>query len=697
MLLAFAHKKFTGSKLSKWVSIACLTALLLDLAPERAKNGPPFHTFKQSRVAFISCSFQTRSLNETFTNYCTDPTTLGTMAHCYSLAYPSYIPLFLQLCSDDYGINITQNQFDAAHDHYLDSDSPRLDDGNVWLYKDSFDQFLGNYNRSITYGLYMVLFWVVVLGFVALVNWVSYIGRLQHNSRGVNFLRRFLTLPAAFGRYKTNHYPLWRYFDFLSPTRFEVAVLGVFFAALVFFCTHNIHAVENDPIFLLPKRALFRYYAVRTSCISSALMPFLILFGGRNNFLQWVTMWDYSTFIMFHRWISRAIMVMICVHVFFYSFLITNKYQTYLYAGEAAFMGGIVIMVQGMLFLRRSNYELFLLLHIALALVFIIGAYVHVESIYCEWFYYTSGAIWLFDRLVRIARLITFGVQTSTVQLFPGDLTLKVSVPKPKGWDSAVAGGHSFIHFLHWDCFWQSHPFTYTVVNDEIHLFIKVKEGVTYKMYKHLLGSPDKKLRVKVAVEGSYGEKTLASLYAHSVFVAGGNGIPGIYAEAIELLENNENQMITLIWVVRDRSSLEWFKDELELLNGTKITTIVYVTSEKPGTIVSNGPITSDKIERVPESATNVSSLDETTRIANLSTSYGTFSSDTISTPIEYRQGRPKMDALVQEMIEILTGGTCFVTCGNPIMVDELRHEVVQQVGISKHRVQYYEQLQVWA
>ena len=105
---------------------------------------------------------------------------------------------------------------------------------------------------------------------------------------------------------------------------------------------------------------------------------------------------------------------------------------------------GIAILVQGMLFLRRRNYEVFLILHIVLAAVFIFGAWIHVNNLYCVWFYYTSAAIWGFDRIIRIIRLYAFGFPQADVYLLPDD-TLKVVTPKPEEGKLFQVDMYSFI------------------------------------------------------------------------------------------------------------------------------------------------------------------------------------------------------------------------------------------------------------
>ena len=88
-----------------------------------------------------------------------------------------------------------------------------------------------------------------------------------------------------------------------------------------------------------------------------------------------------------------------------------------------------------------------------------------------------------------------------------------------------------FYSFLDTKYFWQSHPFTF--IEEElgsIIFFCKVKDGITRSLYNRLLSSPGKSTKVRVTVEGPYGEPTPARYADSAVFLAGGNGIPGIYS-----------------------------------------------------------------------------------------------------------------------------------------------------------------------
>lgn len=686
------HKLSSFPHLVNVGRVSCLIALLIYLTPESALQGAPFHTFESSARAYLSCNYQVALLTGKENDYASDRSALSMIAHCYYVAYPQEIDNFIQ------ENNLTRENFDNAHNAYLHGKDEVLhfNDSYVEIYSASFEKYLSNYNKSITFGAYALTFWAAIFtGAMLLMLFGKYpwVQKLRQTSK------------ATYRSFKTQEWSPNRFVSMLVPTRSQVVLLVTFSAIVMGLCTYDMTPLKDDPLFGTPTRAALRYYAVRSSCIASWLMPLLILLGGRNNFLQWLTSWDYSTFIMLHRWISRIVMVLVVVHVTSYGLIMGSWEQwkeAYIYAGIAAFVSGVVIMIQGLLSLRRKNYELFLILHIGLALVFVLGAWYHVFDLYCQWFYYVSFAIWAFDRAVRIGRLTSFGVQTSKIEVFegPDDNTLKVSCSIPENWP-VIPGGHAFVHFLWMDTFWQSHPFTYTVLNGELRMYIKVKRGVTYSVYKRLQESQN----VKILVEGTYGEKTRAEEYNHAVFIAGGNGIPGIYSEAIALEEqrkgssiielvnwqttleiknslvnlyltfkdhtddlqspmylhgstddmesqllNKRLDLISLIWVIPDISQLDWFSDELDSLNGTTIKTTIYITRSTVHPKRSYPNIT-------------------------------------------FISGRPEMKKIVEESAEQSTGRTCFIGCGNPVMIDLIREAVSESVG----EVEYFEQLQVWA
>lgn len=114
--------------------------------------------------------------------------------------------------------------------------------------------------------------------------------------------------------------------------------------------------------------------------------------------------------------------------------------------------------------IRRRVYELFLVSHIFLSILTLLGSWYHIyfkyqdQSGYETWLY-MAFAIWGFDRLVRLLRMLRYGVHTAEITVVD-DEHIRVIV---KG---AVAAGHVYLYFLH-SRFWENHPFS--VASSVIH------------------------------------------------------------------------------------------------------------------------------------------------------------------------------------------------------------------------------------
>ena len=89
------------------------------------------------------------------------------------------------------------------------------------------------------------------------------------------------------------------------PSRLESIILGVFVVTIAV-CAVNIHHIPNNPKEPIMAEELCDLIATRTGIVTLYLVPLLVLFAGRNNFMQWLTGWKFSTHMMYHRWISRV-------------------------------------------------------------------------------------------------------------------------------------------------------------------------------------------------------------------------------------------------------------------------------------------------------------------------------------------------------------------------------------------------------
>lgn len=689
-----------------------------------------------------------RNLGEVYSCYCGTDAGFGTLADCYVQGYNNnteIIDTFIDLCRENANISMSHEQFWNNYSRTVDlqQEPPKkLEDDeekhgrheepdllehpyeldwdyfeNVKIYN-YYDQF--NKNWSIYYGSALMGYFLVIIIISAITNWTLHLfPSITKHFAGhySNAWRRYFTLRATHGRRKTSAWGI----GFIMPSRFESVVIFFFYFLSALFCGLDIK-VDPGHVMEPVSDSLSSMVAKRTGIIAGFVFPLLVLFAGRNNFVQWVTRWNFATYITYHRWVARVCSLLIIVHAITFSLSdsISGVYyrrmkEEFMIWGTVGCICGGFILVQGLLYFRRKSYELFLILHILLAFFFILGGYYHTVDMGYGIFYLATFAAWAFDRVIRIARILTFGAPKASVTLLAEE-TLRVVIPKPKYW-KATPGGHAFIHFLRPACFWQSHPFTFTDASEDgnaIIMYIKLKGGITNSVYKHLINMPGKLSSIRVLVEGPYGEASSAKVYKNAIFVAGGNGIPGIYSECIDIArrKKSDTPRLKLIWVIREWRTLSWFYKELKKLNEVDIDTTIYVTRPEivkgldnfssDTEVLDSSSSLGDKHQTVKEVIVDEEKndeLDDDKLKGKESSSNGSVIENIKQdlNHIVFEEGRPDIEDYVKQEIANTDGSLAFVTCGHPVMVDDIRYSVASNLNHSKHRIEFFEQLQVWA
>lgn len=675
---------------------------------------------------FYTCNLQiSLSVSYCATPYnatclCANKNALATYAGC--LAFDNRntttaVNYMMNYCEENGNVTVEKDWYEKSYQYFLSNaktekeipnfnktipiDVPfKLDEAEMKLYERAYKQFLGNYDDSLYYGAGILGYWLLIMCIGAIVNW----GKVMFpsltkklTSKPINLWRQYVSMPATFRKKKAEELRIFKFFDSLIPSRFESIVIFLFYIVVLMIHAMNMHYVDGDPVFENNKyNSQARNVADRTGITGTIMMPLVFLFSSRNNFLQWLTGWNYNTFVTYHRHIARVMFILIALHSILFTVLLRDDMsefsETYMIWGVLATVSGGIILFQAMLFFRRRWYEIFLLIHILFAALYVAGTWIHVDELGYVWFVYPAVAVWCADRVVRIARLVIFGFPKARVSLLADD-TIKVEIPKPSYWKT-IPGGHAFIHFLKPTYFWQSHPFTFVESPADTHiiLYCKVKGGITHSLYQLLVRSPGQAITMRVGVEGPYGEPTPARYADTAVFIAGGNGIPGIYSEVMDMtrrMPNETKNAMKLYWIIRDYKSLEWFNDELTLLGNTNIETTIYVTKPDLSNLLTGDG--SDDTSSKKESDSQDMNLESKESLQGVDLVKSRFSH------ITFKEGRPSIEDIVDLEIKESNGSVAFVACGHPAMVDETRYFCSRNVdNPQKKRVDFYEQVQVW-
>lgn len=248
----------------------------------------------------------------------------------------------------------------------------------------------------------------------------------------------------------------------------------------------NYGSTQPHPWGFSKKDEILAYIGYRTGHIGYALLPLVVLFSSRNNFLLWVTNWSYGTYLLLHRWIARIFAVQAIVHSI--TLLLTYKgsggYATestkpYWLWGIVATVLTCAMVVLSVAYLRRFSYEIFLVLHIVLAVFVIVGCWYHVVlnwgyNFYDNWLY-AAIAVWFFDRAIRVLRVLKNGMLYANVTSI-GDSYVRVDLPDVRWVSKPGHVGYVGFPTLHPLRPWENHPFS-------------INSSVLFRSYQHALAS----------------------------------------------------------------------------------------------------------------------------------------------------------------------------------------------------------------
>jgi predicted ferric reductase len=290
-----------------------------------------------------------------------------------------------------------------------------------------------------------------------------------------------------------------------------------------------------------------------------------------------------------------------------------------------------------------------------------------------EWMV-AACCVWVFDRIVRVIRMTAFGYRTAVLTVV-GDDTFKVEVAKPSWWHH-TPGTFSYIYFAGF-LFWENHPFTTVVEGDNLCAYIKVKKGVTYRVFNRLLENKNQ-MTWKVCLEGPYGGEMPRPLhrYEDTLLLAGGSGVPGIVEHAAKVNRGK------LIWVAQ---TLQLVKAYKPLLANVQTDVEIYITREHE----SDKCISLDAF------------INETETDSNTDTSDKEAASDIVkvrsSGNIKIIYSRPNIPELIDANIrDSPCDSVGIVACGPPKMMDDIRNTVTNNVTKWDKSIDYFDEFQIW-
>lgn len=715
-------------------SFTAFTAAILALYTTCAQAGEGFHYYSDDELAVMSCkgaflkvaTFCAKDTAKTYKCDCKNKPAMGSWLYCiYDQLGQNNTggeDIVVDYCKE-YNVTLDSAKIRKAYANATDYlvDTTKIDGFNktaiynspVYYNKKAYKNYYNSYKarwRNVSDTMYMgaglLGYWAVIFLVATVYNFFNRVGFVNKlfKSSFINKIRSTISLPSTFTNKKhVTPVNFWKVFGGYIPTRIETIVLFGYFALVFIFSGVRYHYVENDTIWTTRDAQAARYPGDRTGVLALYSLQLTFLFAGRNNFLIWLTGWKQSTFYTYHKWVSRFNFILILIHagsmhmqsvgMGYSKFLARLDTFWYRWGIVAATFGGVLVVSAGYA-VRKTYYEVFLLIHIICAAIFLAASWIHSKQFGYEQFTYALAAIWCFDRFVRIVRLVSFGARNAKVTVVSDEI-LKVVVPKHGLW-KAFPGAYGYLHYLTPTTFFQSHPFTIIETSDsEITFVTKIKGGVTSQIHNYLRKQPNQTGTIKISVEGPYGNPTSVQRYDTALLYSGSTGVAGPFAHALKSVQSGKAQHIKLYWIIRHWHSVDWFYDELLKLKDSAVDVIVYVSQPDSalGPRFANGSGSeSSNSDSEQKSEKDLSSEEK----KQVSDAHSVITKGGLEF-VQFRFGRPNINELVLNDFSEAANGTLGVwTAGHNTMVDDVRDAVAQHLNAAKGRVDYFEELQVW-
>jgi predicted ferric reductase len=462
----------------------------------------------------------------------------------------------------------------------------------------------------------------------------------------------------------------------------------------------------------------------RIGVLAYALTPLSIMLSSRESILSLVTGLPYQSFMFLHRWLGYIIFAQSALHTIGWCVVEIRLYQpqpsvglewiaqTYMIWGVVAmFLLTLLVVLSTPWAIRLTGYEFFRKSHYVLAMLYIGGCWGHWEQL--KVFLLPSLIVWFIDRGIRFARTallhynflpsghMGFRAASANITFFrdgmSGDV-VRLDFDHPH--DAWAVGQHFFLTFPE-SSIWQSHPFTplsLPVYGADVqkHSYIfRAKRGETKKIAEMSakrtarMGRHEESheglmadARLSAVLTGPYGERTMHDLPTTSnvLCIAGGTGITYVLPVLLDLASRPQSidRHMSLIWVIRHRSDIDWVAPELAILKrkcpNLRTGIHIYVTRaiedvDPTAPAVSEKATVTDCSKEIEPASTNESSSS-----ASLSSALSVHGVAKADLGLNHYQARPNLHALVPEFIASTAMGRTDVFASGPgEMISDLR------------------------
>lgn len=345
--------------------------------------------------------------------------------------------------------------------------------------------------------------------------------------------------------------------------------------------------------------------AIRAGMIAVAMMPWIIALSMKANLISVITGMGHERLNVLHRWAAYIMLFLSLVHTLpFYITPVWDKtnlntfkslFSTGYYpygSGWAALAPLLVLIIHSLPFIRKMAYELFVVAHVPLSIVFLGMLFWHCHNYLTSWNYlWATTAIWLASYLTRLFylnwanpfRMSWLIGDAAAVTILPEN-AVKVTVATKVKWKP---GQYVYLRMPGISVF-ENHPFTIASLCSEdfesdyqqgdggyrdMTIVFRPFGGFTRKVLDSAVQNEEKGTEkiYRAFIDGPYGgmRRDIASFDTVILF-AGGSGITAIVSQLLDLIKKmRDSKAVTkrvhLVWALKRPDTMEWFKEEIRI------------------------------------------------------------------------------------------------------------------------------------
>ena len=372
------------------------------------------------------------------------------------------------------------------------------------------------------------------------------------------------------------------------PNSGRIITLLIYWAVITYMLTSS--AIDHDAYY-------YERIGFRGAWISVTQVPLVYLLASKSSVIGLLIGSSHERLNWLHRWVSRTLLVTVTIHggFFFREWVRADfvKFELQLMPMVKYGLGAWALLVWTFITslspLRRMDYEVFVLQHIAAAAVFLWLLWVHVPS-YAQYNVIFAITALSFDFVIRFLlacyknfRLRVIGPackgmqrigHTAQLQTMGSDITVITIQDVPLKWK---AGQHLYF-WLPWLGPLESHPFTiaspYNSPNEcpcnDIQFAIKAQKGFSKRIHKFAekMEVRDRPAILKAFVSGPYGAPPRWEAYETLLLISASTGASFTLPILECVLSSRQTvcvRRVKVLLVAKQRRHISFYTERLTL------------------------------------------------------------------------------------------------------------------------------------